>query len=136
MVVDTYDRLLSLCDADLEQIKRLHPFYPGKLTLVLKKKNSQETIAVRMINNEVVNKIISKLDSHLMITSANISGKSISDDIVEILEDFEGKVDMVIIGNKLSNVASTIVELKEGRLSLIREGAITFEEIEKTFYRR
>ena len=63
LVVDSYDRLKSICDIDDDKLKRLHAYYPGKLTLVLKKKNSDETIAVRMINNEIINKIIEKLDS-------------------------------------------------------------------------
>ena len=29
-----------------------------------------------------------------------------------------------------------IVELKDGKVSLIREGSISFKEIEETFYRR
>ena len=136
IVVDTYDRLLSLCEIEIEQLKRLQLYYPGKLTLVLKRKNSEETVAVRMINNEIINKVIERLDSPLMLTSANISGKKVTNDIMKILNDFDGKVDMVIMGNKVNDVSSTIVELKNDKLVLIREGAIPFEEIEKTFYRR
>lgn len=136
IVVDTYDRLLSLCEIEKEQLKRFQLYYPGKLTLVLKRKNSEETVAVRMINNEIINKVIERLDSPLMLTSANISGKKVTNDIMKIIEDFDGKVDMVIMGNKVTDVSSTIVELKNDKLILIREGAIPFEEIEKTFYRR
>ena len=105
IIVDTYERLYSLCDVSKEDLKKLHPYYPGKLTLVLRKKDSSDTVAVRMI-------------------------------IMDILEEFDGKIDMVIMGNKISNVSSTIVELIDGKLTLIREGAIPFEEIEETFYRR
>ena len=136
IIVDTYERLMTLCEITVDDLKRLHPYYPGKLTLVLKKKNTDDTVAVRMINNEIINKIINRLDSPLMLTSANISGKKTSDDIMDILEEFDGKIDMAIIGNKLTSVSSTIVELCDGKLTLIREGAIPFEEIETTFYRR
>lgn len=136
LVVDTYERLTSICEVNIELIKRFHPYYPGKLTLVLKRKNSDETIAVRMINNEIINKIIEKLDSPLMLTSANISGKETSNDVFTILEEFEGKVDMVIIGNKMGEVNSTIVELKNDELILIREGAIPFKDIENIYYGR
>lgn len=135
IVVDTYTRLKSICEISEDEIKRLHKYYPGKLTLVLKKKDCEDTVAVRMINNEIINKIIERLDSPLMLTSANISGKDISKDILTILDDFDGKVDMVIIGNKVSDVSSTIVELKDGKLALIREGALSFDEIEESFYR-
>ena len=135
IVVDTYDRLKSLCYITDDELKRLHPYYPGKLTLVLKRKDRDDTIAVRMIHNEIINKIIEKLDSPLMLTSANISGKETSEDILTILDDFDGKVDMVIMGNKVSSISSTIVELKDGKLTLIREGALSFNEIEENFYR-
>jgi len=135
LVVDTYKRLESLCDVDLEKVKRLHPYYPGKLTLVLNKKDSDDTLAIRMINNEIINKIIEKLDSPLMLTSANISGKDICCDIMDILDDFDGKVDMIIMGDKVGKVSSTIVEIENNELKLIREGEISFEKIKEVYYR-
>jgi len=136
IVVDTYKRLMDICCVTMDQLKRLQLYYPGKVTLVLKKRDSEETVAVRMINNEIINKLIEKLDSPLMLTSANISGKKTSNDIINIIDEFDGKVDMVIMGNKISNVSSTIVELKGDKLVLVREGAISFCDIEKAFYRR
>lgn len=136
VIVDTYERLLSMCDVDINCLKKFQPYFPGKLTLVLKKKNSEETIAVRMINNEIINKIIERLDCSLLLTSANISGKETSNDVMEIIEEFDGLVDMVIMGDKVSKISSTIVELKDDKLILIREGSIPFKDIEETFYRR
>lgn len=135
LVVDTYDRLISLCEIKREQLKKLQKYYPGKLTLVLKRKDRDETVAVRMINNEIINKIIEKLDRPLMLTSANVSGKKTSSDILKIIDEFDGLIDMVIMGDKLDGKESTIVELKEGKLVLIREGAILFSEIEESYYR-
>ena len=136
IIVDTYERLLSICDVDIEKIRRFQPFFPGKLTLVLKKKNSEETVAVRMINNEVINKIIEKLDCELMLTSANVSGKDVISDIDKLIDEFDGKVDMIIMGNKMGKVSSTIVEVRGNELILLREGAISFKEIEDVYYRR
>ena len=136
MIVDSYERLSSLCDVDVNVIKKFQPFFPGKLTLVLKKKNSDDTIAVRMINNEILNRVIKELDCPLLLTSANISGKETSNDIMKIIDEFDGLVDMVIIGNKLGGISSTIVELKDDKLILVREGSISFKEIEESFYRR
>jgi len=136
IIVDNYERLTKICDVDLEKIKKLQPFFPGKLTIVLKKKDVDETIAVRMINNEIINKIIAKLDCALALTSANISGCETSSDIGDLIEEFEGKVDMIIMGNKMTNVSSTIIEMINNDIVLIREGAIPFEEIKEIFYRR
>lgn len=135
IIVDSYERLLEICDVDIENIQRLHAFFPGKLTLVLKKKNSEDTIAVRMINNEIINEIIKSLDCPLCLTSANVSGNKTSNDISTLIDEFDGKVDMIIMGNKIGKVSSTIVELKGNELVLIREGTVLFEEIKKIYYR-
>lgn len=135
IVVESYDRLLKICDIDIGSIKKLHGFFPGKLTLVLKKKNSRDTVAVRMINNEIINKIIEKLDCPLMLTSANVSGEKTSNDISNLIDEFDGKVDMIIMGNKIGKVSSTIVEIKDGKLNLIREGEISFESIKEVYYK-
>lgn len=136
IIVDSYERLSRICDVNLEKIKKLHPFFPGKLTIVLNKKDSNETVAVRMINNEIVNKIINKLDCALALTSANISGCETSSDIGDLIEEFEGKVDMIIMGNRMGNISSTIIQMINDDIVLIREGAIPFEEIKEIFYRR
>ena len=91
-------------------------------------------IEVVIINNEIINRIIQNLDSPLMLTSANISGKNVSKDIFNIVDEFDGKVDMIIVGTDISSVSSTIVELKKDRLVLIREGAIPFKNVEEVFY--
>ena len=135
IVVDTYERLLSICDVEINEIKKLNKFFPGKLTIILKKKNSEETVAVRMINSEIINKIIEKLNCALMLTSANVSSKEPIDDISNLIEEFDGKVDMIVMGSKVGKVSSTIVEFKENKIVLVREGCIPFKDIEEAYYR-
>ncbi len=133
LVVDTYERLLDICEIDKVTLKRLQRYFPGPVTLVLKRKGSEDTIAIRMINNEIINRIIAKLDKPLMLTSANISGDKISNDIMQIIDEFDGKIDMVIIGSKVGKVSSTIVKIIDNKIELIREGVVSFKEIEKVF---
>ena len=135
IIVNSYEMLERYCDVDLCVIKRLHAFFPGKLTVVLKKKDSDNTIAVRMINNEIINRIIESLDCPLYLTSANESGEKPLNDIVDIVDKFEGVVDMIVVGNKLSNVPSTIVSIDGDNLTLIREGSLCFNDIVDTYKR-
>ena len=135
IIVNSYEMLERYCDVDLSVIKRLHAFFPGKLTVVLKKKDSDDTIAVRMINNEIINRIIESLDCPLYLTSANESGEKPLNDIVDIVDKFEGVVDMIVVGNKLSNVPSTIVSIDGDNLTLIREGSLCFNDIVDTYKR-
>ena len=135
IIVENYERLLSLCDVSLETIKRLQPYFPGKVTVVLKNKNCDDTVAVRMIHNEIINRIIEKIDCSLMLTSANISGCETSNDISVLMEEFDGMVDMIIMGHKVGKTSSTIVEINNNELLLVREGVVSFDEIKKVYYR-
>ena len=88
-----------------------------------------------MINNEIINRIIESLDCPLYLTSANESGEKPLNDIVDIVDKFEGVVDMIVVGNKLSNVPSTIVSIDGDNLTLIREGSLCFNDIVDTYKR-
>ena len=70
-----------------------------------------------------------------MLTSANVSGKVTSNDISELIDEFDGMVDMIIMGEKIGKVSSTIIEIKNNELKLIREGEISFEKIKEVYYR-
>ena len=78
LIVDTYDRLLKVVDVDLNVVKKLSKYFPGPVTLVCKRNPDfdffdAETVAVRMVNVPLVNKIIESVDAPLCLTSANLS---------------------------------------------------------------
>lgn len=135
IIVDTYDRLKQLFVINDDTIARIKPFFPGKVTIILKSKKSDETFAVRMINNEIINKIIRELDKPLYLTSANISNEKECVDVEELLNTFDGSVDMVILGNKMSNVNSTIIDLTKDEICCVREGSVKFSEILEIYNR-
>lgn len=137
IIVDSYDMLIELCDINKDVLKKFKKFFPGSLTLVLKRRNCEDTVAVRMINNDMINSIISKLNRPLMLTSANISGEETYCDLLDIIEKFDGMIDMVIAGSSIGKVSSTIIKvISENEIELVREGKIPYEEIKETFYRR
>ena len=135
IIVDTYERLFNICEISEEKIKRIRSYFPGELTVILNKKNSEETVAVRMINNEIVNKIIERLDCYLYLTSANKSNEECISDISELIEEFEGKIDMIIMGNKMKKVNSTIVDMTGSEIKLVREGSVPFKEVLEAYNR-
>lgn len=50
----------------------------------------------------------------------------------QIIKDFKGKVDYFIDGGKSKlGVSSTIVEIDDGKVHILREGKITKDDIEK-----
>lgn len=122
------------------EYKLMENFFPGPLTIVLKKKNlvsdivtaGQDTVGIRMPSGEIARKLIEYAKVPIATPSANISGKSSGTNLDEIMEDFEGKVDYFIDGgdSKLG-IASTIVKVVDGIPYILRQGTITKEQIEE-----
>lgn len=135
IIVDTYERLFDVCEVSEKKIRRVRSYFPGELTVILNKKNSEESVAVRMINNEIVNKIIERLDCYLYLTSANKSNEEPISNIDKLIDEFEGKIDMIIMGNKMKKVNSTIVDMTGDKLKLIREGSIPFSDVLEAYNR-
>lgn len=120
-------------------------FWPGQLTLILKRKNPniipseltgfKTTIGVRVPNNEITLEILKILKKEkgfggLIGTSANYSGEppSISGD--EIAKKFLSPIDLIIDGGKsLSKVPTTIVDCSYDKYKILRVGTIKEEEI-------
>lgn len=122
------------------EYKLMENFFPGPLTIVLKKKDivsdivtaGQDTVGIRMPSGEIARKLIEYAKVPIATPSANISGKSSGTNLDEIMEDFEGKVDYFIDGgdSKLG-IASTIVKVVDGIPYILRQGTITKEQIEE-----
>jgi len=138
IIVNSYKMLTMVVDVDLDKIKRISKYFPGPVTIVAKRKKQfdyfgAETIAVRMIDIPLVNKIIDSVNEPLVLTSANISNEENVIDPMELLDIFDGSVDCAFIEGKIKNIESTIVEIKDDGLVLIREGKIPFYDIVKEY---
>jgi len=74
----------------------LKTIWPGKATIVLKRKKTKiklygidkKTIALRIPNFRAINLLLKKMNIPLAESSANISGKSASSNIKEVLKQF------------------------------------------------
>lgn len=116
-------------------------FWPGGLTIIAKsisKDIPQEItgntgcIGVRVPNHECALKIISLCGGSLIATSANISGSKTLETPEEIDQIFEKKYDVLIYGGKRpSGVQSTVVDVTDGTVKIIREGAILTNKLKK-----
>ena len=139
LIVNSYKMLNEVCDVNLDNIKKLSKYFPGALTIVCKRKDNfdyfgADTIAVRMIETPLVNKIIESVNEPLALTSANISTKGNVVDPIELVDMFDGYVDCVFLDGKCKNVESTIIKINDDNsISLLREGKIRFENILKEY---
>lgn len=120
------------------EYKLMEKFFPGPLTIILKKKtivpdnltNNTDTVGVRMPDNIIAKELIEYANVPIATPSANISGKSSGTDINTIMNDFKDKVDYYIDGGKSKlGIGSTIVKLENGYPVILREGSISKKQI-------
>ena len=111
-------------------------FWPGQVTLVLKLKdneikkamNQDDKIAVRVPNHPCALAFLK--ESKLIVgTSANFSGLPAFSDSKKVQENFSGYDVFLDGGTILNSTDSTIVEVRNGTLKVLRQGKVTREEI-------
>lgn len=138
--LDRVDEIAIISGEHREKINKLiERFWPGGLTIILKKRenvpaimvSNGETVGVRMPNHKLALDIIESAGGILATTSANISGEATPSSFVEISPVFKERVDIVIDGGKCPiGTASTIIDMSKSKISILREGSISKEEIE------
>ncbi|NME83199.1 L-threonylcarbamoyladenylate synthase [Clostridium sp. SM-530-WT-3G] len=120
--------------------KLIDEFWPGPLTLVLKKKDvipnitsaNLDSIGIRMTSNELARKLVELSGTIITATSANISGGPSHDNIEGCIEDFDGKIDYIIGEDKKNiGIGSTIVDCTVNPPVVLRHGAVTMEMLQK-----
>ncbi|WP_367388157.1 L-threonylcarbamoyladenylate synthase [Lewinella sp. LCG006] len=115
-------------------------FWPGPLTLILKKQPNipdlvtagKETVAVRVPNHPTTLNLLAQLDFPLAAPSANPFG-AISPTTAEHVDNyFKNTLSVVLDGGRCEKgVESTIIGFEDDQPILFRHGAISVEEIEK-----
>jgi L-threonylcarbamoyladenylate synthase len=113
-------------------------YWPGPLTLVLPGRknipkplcNPAGGIGVRISSQPIANLLIKGLGRPLTATSANPSGKEPARTVQEAKRYFAGRVELFVDGGTLiSKRGSTVVEVIEDNIRIIREGEITTAEL-------
>ena len=125
------------CLTDRER-KIARKFTPGALTLVLKRKdtvdrdlvNGFDTVAVRIPDDRYVLKLLRKTGP-MFVTSANLSSQPRANNEKEVLAQLDGRIEAVVRGTAGSGVASTIIDCTGERIRCLREGTLSFKEIEE-----
>ena len=144
------DKPTSLLVSDMEMVKNLarditekeyklmKTFFPGPLTIILKKKDivpniltgNTNTIGIRMPENEITRKLIEYANVPIAAPSANIANKPSGTNIENIINDFKETVDYYIDGGESKiGLGSTIVKIENNVPIILREGSITKEQI-------
>jgi L-threonylcarbamoyladenylate synthase len=138
--IPNIEYLETIVEAIPEKAKLLaEAFWPGPITLVLKKKSiipdlitgGKDTVAVRIPNHPLTLNLLSKLEFPLAAPSANPFNR-ISPTKVEHVESyFKDKIKMVLDGGACkSGIESTIIGFENGEPIIYRLGSTSIEAIE------
>jgi L-threonylcarbamoyladenylate synthase len=109
-------------------------FWPGPLTLLLKKKKTVsnlitgglDTIAIRIPNNDTLRMMIAKLNTGLVAPSANPHTKLSPTSAQQVFDSLQGKISAVLDGGQCElGIESTIVSLLDDTPKILRQGPIT-----------
>lgn len=140
VLIADYEDLLKIAEMPTRaEGKLMNKFWPGPLTIILKRKkdiaNSAaadgDTIGVRMPNNEITRNLIREVGFPLATTSANISGDEPGISIETIEPEVIDNVDFVFDdGESDLKIASTIVKIEGDEPIILREGTIKKADIE------
>lgn len=113
-------------------------FWPGPLTIVLNKTDKipncvsagLSTVAVRMPENKTAREVILKSGLPLAAPSANISGSPSPTSANHVINDLDGKIDAVLMGEDCTvGVESTVISLAGDHPVLLRPGGVTLEQL-------
>lgn len=123
---------------DTPSYKILKRALPGPYTFVLPGNNNlpkafknKRTVGIRVPDNKIIRELVKQLGNPIVSTSIYDE-----DDLIEyttdpelIYEKWGNIVDIVIDGGFGNNVPSTIVELSDGEITILREGKGSIDDL-------
>ena len=121
-------------------IKLAEKFWPGPLTMVLKKSDvvplgttgGLNTVAVRMPSHPIALEMIRAGGGYIAAPSANTSGRPSPTLASHVADDMDGIIPMILDGGAVGiGIESTIVDLTEEIPTILRPGFITKEMLEE-----
>ncbi len=113
-------------------------FWPGPLTIILPKTErlpdivtaGGETVALRIPDHPIALQLLKLVHFPMAVTSANLSGQPPALTANDALAQLEGRVDAIVDGGRApGGQASTIVDITQEPMQLLRAGPISEEEI-------
>ncbi len=146
------DNPLIVHIADREKVSELTSFipdkavalmdklWPGPLTLVMKKSSvipkeitaGLDTVAIRMPGHPVALELIKLAGIPVAAPSANVSGKPSPTTAQHVLDDLDGKIEIVVeAGSSRVGLESTVLDVSVDPPVLLRPGGITPRQIEE-----
>ncbi|MEK6958364.1 MAG: L-threonylcarbamoyladenylate synthase, partial [archaeon] len=116
-------------------------FWPGPLTIVMRKSKKVPaittanlgTVAIRMPKNRIACALIRKAGVPIAAPSANTFSRPSPTTAGHVLADLKGKIPLILDGGTTRiGIESTVIDLSGKKPVLLRPGAVTLEQLQKT----
>jgi L-threonylcarbamoyladenylate synthase len=139
LLINNIENLLTYIDIHSEKnLDFLLSIWPNPVSVVLKLNKrtagilNSETAAFRIPHNRFCSKFLDAVNMPVISTSVNRTNEKPLFDPIIIRDEFGSDVDTIFYtSKKLSHEYSTIIDLSNNKLSLIREGKIKFDDLLK-----
>ncbi len=121
-------------------VKIAEAFWPGPLTMILPKAEKVppettgglDTVAVRFPSHPIARKLIRQGGGYIAAPSANRSGKPSPTKAKYVVEDMDGRIEMIVDGGEVGiGLESTIVDLTVAPPRILRPGFVTQEMLDE-----
>lgn len=123
ILVKSWCMVKEYCFVSAKQDRYLRTLWPGPISVILKKRDGipdvvtagNDSVAVRMPDNDLLISIIKKINLPLVSTSVNKSGQASLSDVNEIKNHFnENEIDLVVdIGKNKNKKPSRLIDARD-----------------------
>ena len=143
-MVASLEQMKTIAEMNEDACLLAEAFMPGAFTMIVKKKetlpdyitNGFPTVGIRMPDDAFVLDVIKECGKPLLVTSANLSGQETGIYDTQVLEQLDGRIDAIVLGEAKGKQASTIVDMSKDTVNILREGPITKQQIEDILTKR
>ena len=139
--VSTWEEVIDLVEEFPEIARTLGQlFWPGPLTMVMRKSkiipdvvtSGLDTVAIRIPDHQVALGLIREAKRPIAAPSANIFSRTSPTKAQHVIADLKGRVAIIIDGGEtMVGVESTVLDVTEFPLKILRLGGVTLERLEE-----
>jgi tRNA threonylcarbamoyl adenosine modification protein (Sua5/YciO/YrdC/YwlC family) len=129
VLVESLDQAASLVSVDGSGGRVARTFWPGPLTLVLRRLDGEGTLGVRCPDDAFIHLLAQRVGP-LAVTSANRHGEATPVGAGDAAASLTADVALVVDGGPCHGEPSTVVDATGPHLTIIRAGPITEEQIQ------
>ena len=131
-------KLTPKITGDMEKLMEV--FWPGPLTMIVPRLSvipdtttgGLDTVGIRMPDHPVALSLISAAGCPIAAPSANLSGKPSPTTARDVVEDLDGRVDVIIKSTDCQvGIESTVIDMTSDTPMILRPGIITEKDFEE-----